>query len=168
MELIELGFGLIGGRIKINEDSRGSFTRLFDLSDFPNFNGVKQSSFSTNTLAGTFRGIHFQEGESAENKVLVCLSGSVFDAVVNISQPDNFTFFELGPEKDMQVLYIPKEFAHGFITLEPNTNLIYFIDQFYDSESSRGFRWNDPKIQIPWPITPRVISERDSGFVDIK
>ncbi|MBL4818473.1 MAG: dTDP-4-dehydrorhamnose 3,5-epimerase family protein, partial [Deltaproteobacteria bacterium] len=112
------------------------------------------------------RGMHYQVGPSAEDKLVSCLAGKIFDVAIDIrpKSPSYRRWFgvELSSESH-GALYVPKGFAHGFITLADNTLVHYQISNYFDQNLQRGLCWDDPAIGIRWPIEPHVISERDLG-----
>ena len=118
-------------------DNRGSFSRLFCVNDYgevAKFFSVRQVNFSQTTKAGTIRGLHFQDKPKSEDKIVFCLSGSVWDVVVNVEEADqdylNWSATVLD-SKDGNGIFIPKGYAHGFQSLEPDTMLIYFHSEDY-------------------------------------
>lgn len=152
------------------EDERGSFVRLYTRDTFASW-GISvdfaQCSVSNNPLRGTLRGMHYQEGVHAENKLVWCLAGRILDVIVDI-RPESKTAWhwfasELAPSGP--VLYVPRGFAHGFQTLNPNSVVQYHISEPYRPDAARGLRWDDPILGIPWPIRPPVaVSERDLSW----
>lgn len=149
-------------------DSRGSFMRTWDVSAQPNFFEINQSSITHNPKAGTLRGMHYQAEPYAENKVVVCVSGKVHDVVLDL-RVDSPTFglnssFEIGPNSTYVGLFIPAGCAHGYLTLEDHSTLLYFMDKSYSEEHSRGVLWNDAKFSIYWPSTPILLTERDANW----
>ena len=169
MKLVELQItGIFGILEKIKEDSRGAFSRVWDknlvLSNFE----LNQASLVTNPLPGTLRGLHYQSEPFSENKIIECVTGKVFDVIIDMRKNSN-TYgkhleLEIGPRSLYVGLYIPKGFAHGYLTIEPNSTLIYFMDKSYSPEHSKGILWNDPKLTINWPQPPALISERDLNW----
>ena len=151
-------------------DSRGKFTRLFGedeiaLAGRP-MKAVHVNS-STSSQAGTLRGLHFQYPPFAEAKLVTCVSGSVWDVGVDLrpDSPTKFQWFglELTPGNGLGLL-IPEGFGHGFITLEPNTTLVYVVSQRYAPQSESGVRFDDPAINVEWPIKPMVLSDKDVAW----
>ncbi len=154
--------------IEPHEDERGFFARTSCLEEFERhgLNGVfHQCSISYNRAMGTLRGLHFQAPPHEEAKLVRCTRGQVFDVIVDIRQggPTVGQWFgiELSADK-RNALYIPEGFAHGFITLEAETEVFYQISKAFVAAAARGIRWNTPQIGIDWPLVPTVISERDS------
>ena len=150
-------------------DERGGFVRHFCAGSFADA-GVEfhpdQISQSMNTLTGTLRGLHFQHAPAAETKHVRCLAGAMWDVAVDI-RPDSPTYLgwfgtELRPE-NARGLLIPKGFAHGFLTLADNTEILYATDYPWTKEAEGGLRWDDPAIGIEWPGEPVVLSDRDRG-----
>ena len=153
-----------------SEDERGSFYRIWDKKIFQE-NGLNdnlvQISISFNKKKGTLRGMHFQKKPFEEAKIVRCTKGKIFDVVIDL-RPESKTFmnwasFELD-SNESKILYIPEGFAHGFQTLEDNTELVYQISNWYSPEHASGLRWNDNKFQINWPIQNPIISKKDLTF----
>ena len=126
-----------------------------------------QDNHSLSAQKGTVRGLHYQEEPMAQTKLLRVLTGSVYDVAVDIRR-DSPTFGKwvgvtLSGENRQQIL-IPKGFAHGFCTLEPNTQIHYKVDAYYSAAHDRGIRWNDSAIGIDWPVTEAeaVLSAKDA------
>ncbi len=144
------------------EDHRGSFVRTFCSRELDM--NVACSYLATNHVAGTLRGMHCQREPYAEDKLVRCVVGSIFDVAVDL-RPDSSTYRKwFGIELSSaypRSLYIPKGFAHGFISLEDNTVIQYHVSNFYVPQADYGVRWDDPAIGIRWPINPKVISQRD-------
>lgn len=148
-------------------DERGHFARTFCELEFAS-NGLAthfpQRSTSFNLRSGTVRGLHFQAAPHGETKIVRCTRGRVFDVIVDL-RPNSPTFRawhgeELGPERVL-ALYIPDGCAHGFQTLEDNSEVYYEITPPYVASASRGVRYDDPEIAIAWPRSCAVIGERD-------
>lgn len=153
-----------------HEDERGFFARVFCVSEFrahdlaSNFVQVNNSLTATK---GTLRGMHYQLPPKAETKVVRCIRGAFWDVVLDLREgsPTFGRWFgtELSAE-NRRMMYAPKGFAHGFITLTGNTEALYFVDEFYAPEQERGIHWNDPEFKIEWPVEPVVISEKDDKW----
>ena len=147
------------------EDERGFLVRVFDSVEiFPDFD-VVQASYVENPIKGTLRGLHFQSGGHAENKIIQCIKGSIFDVQVDL-RPNSHTFKKshsiiLGPDEKFQGIFIPKNCAHGYITLEKNSNLIYLMDNKYSIEDSHGLNWDNEEVEINWPLDPVIVSKKD-------
>jgi dTDP-4-dehydrorhamnose 3,5-epimerase len=148
-------------------DERGFFARFFCENEFK-IHGldpkVAQANFSLSKDKGTLRGLHYQLPPYEETKLVRCLSGSLYDVILDIRRdsPTFGRFFGavLTPE-NRTMMYVPRGFAHGFITLEPDTEILYLVSAPYSKEHERGIRFDDPAFNIEWPAAPAVISERD-------
>jgi dTDP-4-dehydrorhamnose 3,5-epimerase len=128
-------------------------------------------NFSFNIRKGTFRGLHFQAPPYEETKLIRCSSGKVFDVALDLRK-DSTTYLkyfscELSQENRMMVL-IPEGFAHGFITLEDNSELVYSHTQFYNPSADRGVRYNDESLDIKLPVAITSISEKDKNYPPLK
>jgi dTDP-4-dehydrorhamnose 3,5-epimerase len=150
-----------------HEDERGFFARTFcrrELGERGLATGIVQASTSFNCRRGTVRGMHYQVAPDAEAKLVRCTRGALFDAVVDLREtsPTRGRHFAvvLSAEAGNQ-LYVPPGLAHGFQTLEDETEVHYLISAFFAPESARGFRYDDPEVAIPWPEPVTAISERD-------
>jgi dTDP-4-dehydrorhamnose 3,5-epimerase len=149
-------------------DERGSFSRTYCRDEFA-AQGIDfvpvQISRSTNQRTGTLRGLHFQASPRPEAKLVSCIRGSAYDVAVDLraSSPTHgrWIAIELRGERALS-LYIPPGCAHGFQTLEDDTELIYLISELYEPSLQRGIRWDDPYLAIQWPAAKeRIVSERD-------
>ncbi|HEY6770498.1 MAG TPA: dTDP-4-dehydrorhamnose 3,5-epimerase [Candidatus Sulfotelmatobacter sp.] len=155
-------------------DERGFFARSWCEREFEDQGlnpRLSQCNVSFNLQAATLRGLHYQAAPFAEAKVVRCTSGGIYDVAVDL-RPESGTFRQwLGitlTASNRKMLYIPEGFAHGFITLEDNTEVHYQMSEFYAPESARGVRWNDPAFRVEWPMQPQVISERDRTYPDFE
>lgn len=152
------------------EDERGFFARTWCKKQFAeNFLETEfvQSSLSFNRKKGTIRGIHYQIAPHEEVKLVSCNKGSIFDVVVDLrldSPTYRKWFATILTSKNKRTLYIPKGCAHGFQTLEDNTEVLYQISEFHFPEYARGILWNDPLIKIEWPLDKTLISCKDQSF----
>ncbi len=153
-------------------DDRGWFARTFCEKEFAE-HGLQthfaQTMVSVNAKRGTLRGMHYQLAPHAELKLVRCASGAFWDVVLDL-RPGSSTFgqwfgIELTAES-RTALYIPRGFAHGFITLADNTEATYMTHGVYTPALERGVRWNDPRFAIDWPIQPEVMADRDRNFPD--
>lgn len=161
--------GLIEIEATPHTDARGSFARAFCIEEFReagiDFQPV-QTSLSTNCSAFTLRGLHFQRPPFAEAKLVRAVSGRAFDVAVDLRPGATYGRWhgiELCASR-MNAVFIPKGFAHGFLTLEPETTLLYQITPAHMSGHSAGIRWDDKELSIAWPEVPRVISQADSAL----
>ncbi|EMI55784.1 dTDP-4-dehydrorhamnose 3,5-epimerase [Rhodopirellula sallentina] len=148
-------------------DQRGFFARTWCQREFTEFgldSDLVQCSVSFNRNAGTLRGMHFQTAPHEETKLVRCTRGSILDVIVDLRKKSK-TFgvhecFELNAENHRSV-YIPKGFAHGFQTLEPESEVFYQMAHYYHAESAAGFHYKDLTIGIAWPIEASCVSEKD-------
>jgi dTDP-4-dehydrorhamnose 3,5-epimerase len=155
-------------------DSRGWFIESFSAARFAEW-GIAgdwcQDNHSLSRLAGTLRGLHFQHEPHAQAKLVRCLRGRIFDVAVDV-RPQSPTFkqwigVELSADSDLQLL-VPKGYAHGFLTLEPDCEVAYKVDAHYAPEADAGIAWNDPELAIEWPLpaglaTPHL-SDKDAAL----
>jgi dTDP-4-dehydrorhamnose 3,5-epimerase len=155
-------------------DDRGFFARAFCRNEFAEFDLAAQFVQVNNSLSvdrATLRGMHYQLSPHAETKLVRCVRGALWDCILDL-RPDSLTFGrwhgeELSAE-NRRMLYVPKGFAHGFITLEPDTEAFYFVDEFYAPDFERGVRWDDPAFAIRWPIEPKFLSDKDRDQRDFQ
>lgn len=156
----------------IFRDERGFFARSWtqrELTD-PEFARMVESNISFSAKRGTLRGLHFQVAPHAQAKMVRCTRGSIYDVIIDL-RPQSPTFkqwvgVELSAE-NRRTLCVPRDFAHGFQTLEDNTELFYQVSDFYAPETAGGVRWNDPAFRIDWPETgERIIIARDREYPD--
>jgi dTDP-4-dehydrorhamnose 3,5-epimerase len=155
------------------KDERGYFARMFCANEFSAHGlraTVEQASISFNAKRGTLRGLHFQYPPAAETKYVRCTKGAVFDVIIDL-RPDSPTYLEhvsvVLSAGNGRGLYVPKRFAHGFITLEDDTELSYFISESHTPNAEGGLRYDDPMLRIDWPLPVRVISPRDTAWSSI-
>lgn len=151
-------------------DERGFFARVFCQREFEAHGidfDIVQCSISHNKAKGTLRGMHYQVAPKAEAKLMRCTKGAIYDVIIDM-RPDSLTYckwmaVELTSE-NRKMVYVPEGFAHGFQTLEANTEVFYQMNEFYAREYAKGVRWNDPAFSIKWPIKTAVISEKDKTY----
>jgi len=153
-----------------NEDFRGFFSETYNrqsLSDAGIALEFVQDNQVNSPLKGTVRALHFQLPPCAQAKLVRVSRGTIFDVALDLRK-DSATFGRhvsaVISAKDRNQIFVPIGFAHGYCTLEPDTEVLYKTSQFYSPDHERGVFWNDPALGIPWPIDPgsAVISERDS------
>ena len=171
MKLIETsleGCSLI--ELRSDHDSRGSFTRGFDQSEFREFglpDQVEYTAEAINHAAFTLRGLHFQSPRAPEPKLVRCIRGVIFDVVVDIRRASptfgQWQSIRLEADDHMALLIQPG-FAHGYLTLASTSVVAYHLFAPYVADEQRGINWCDPDLAIDWPASPRVISERDRNF----
>lgn len=162
--------GLAVLHFEVHEDSRGSFSRTYcrealAAAGLP-FELV-QANLSRNPTRHTLRGLHFQHPPHQETKIIVCVRGRIWDVAVD-ARPGSPTFgewrgFDL-PAGGGRGLYLAAGLAHGFLTLEPDSDVHYLTDAAYTPHASAGISWRDPALAIDWPAEPAVISERDQAL----
>lgn len=157
-----------------HEDARGTFARIWCARE-ATANGLEpriaQASLSSNRERGTLRGLHYQRPPHAEVKVVRCVRGAVFDVALDLRK-NSPTFrrwvgVELSAENN-RALYIPEGCAHGFMTLEPNSEILYQMSSFYEPDAGAGVRWDDSAFGIGWPLPVSVIGPRDAGWSDFR
>lgn len=158
--------------VQKKEDERGFFGRAWCRNEFNQYQlktDFVQHNISFNTRKGTLRGMHYQKEPFQEAKLIRCTKGSIFDVIIDLRQDSptykQYSCFVLSQDDHME-LYIPEGFAHGFITLEDNSEVMYLMSQYYHPDAAAGIRWNDEQFNIPWPIKPLVISTRDASYPD--
>ena len=155
-------------------DERGFFARTWDIEKFKELNlksDIVHCNISFTKIKGTIRGMHYQITPFEESKIIRCTKGKIFDVLIDLRK-DSSTYkncegFELSSENH-DMVYVPEGFAHGFQSLEEDTEIFYQVSQFYSPESERGIRWNDPTFKIKWPLENKIISEKDSNWSDFK
>jgi dTDP-4-dehydrorhamnose 3,5-epimerase len=153
--------------LDIKKDERGWFSRIFCRNEFSEIGHTKewvQINHSTSKYCGTIRGLHFQKSPCEEIKLVRCISGKIFDVIVDF-RANSETYLkwvsvELSAD-NKKMLYIPEGFAHGFQTLSDNVEIIYHHTEFYSPENEGGVRYNDPVLKINWPLPLSYISDRD-------
>lgn len=164
--------GVVMVDIEPRTDQRGAFARLhcpdeFSAAGHP-FEPV-QTSLSRNPQAGTLRGLHYQPAPHAEVKLVRCVRGRIFDVAVDLrpGSPTHrrWTAAELSAENG-RALLVPEGVAHGFLTLEPDSDVLYQIAPGHQPGHEAGVRWDDPAFAIAWPAAPRLISPRDAAYAD--
>jgi dTDP-4-dehydrorhamnose 3,5-epimerase len=155
-------------------DLRGSFTRLFGEDEIRNAGRptkIVHVNTSTSTEAGTLRGIHYQYPPCAETKIVACTSGAIWDVGVDLrpNSPTRFQWYgkTLTPSNGLSMV-IPEGFGHAFITLESNSTAVYAITALYKPEFESGLRFDDPNLNIDWPIAPKIVSEKDLRWGSIE
>lgn len=153
-------------------DYRGFFARTWCQKEFEAYGlnpRLVQCSLSFNKTQGTLRGMHYQVAPHEEAKLVRCIRGAIYDVIIDL-RPESPTFKQhigvILSAENYKTLYIPEGFAHGFLTLEDNTEVFYQMSEFYHPESTRGVRWNDPTFGIHWLTEVKVIAERDCHYPD--
>lgn len=162
--------GVFEIHIEAKPDERGFFARTWCQKEFESqglAGRLVQCSLSFNTKKGTLRGLHYQAAPYEETKLIRCSQGAIYDVVLDL-RPKSPAFkawiaVELTAEK-RNIIYVPQGCAHGFLTLENGSEVIYQMSEFQHAQSARGVRWDDPAFQIKWPGKVEVISERDRNY----
>lgn len=157
----------------VHQDSRGQFTRLFaeeGLAAVGRPTHAQHINTSTSVLAGTLRGIHFQYPPYAEAKIVACTAGAIWDVGVDL-RPGSTTRFQwfgtkLTPSNGLSMV-IPEGFGHAFLTMEPNSTAVYVVSTIYALDHESGIRFDDPTLNINWPIRPSVLSMKDRSWAPI-
>ena len=156
------------------EDARGLFARTWCRREFEAHGletRIAQCSTSFNKRKGTLRGMHYQVPPAAETKIVRCTRGSMYDVIIDLC-PESPTFTRhftvVLTAENRKMLYVPTGFAHGFQTLDDDTEVLYQISEFYSPDHSRGVRWDDPAFGIRWPDDDRTIVERDLAYPDFR
>lgn len=156
------------------EDPRGFFARTWcqKEAEARGLNPrIVQCSVSFNKSTGTLRGLHYQIAPCQESKLVRCTMGAVYDAIIDL-RPASPTFTRhIGivlSAENRRMLYVPEGFAHGFQTLEDDSEVFYQISEFYSRAHSRGVRWDDPAFGIVWPLAPTVMSDADRRHPDFR
>ena len=152
------------------EDERGFFARTFCQKEFE-AHGLNpkmvQCNISYNKHKGTLRGMHYQAAPMAEAKLVRCTRGAIYDVIIDLRHESptycQWLAEELSTENS-RMTYIPEGFAHGFQTLEDDTEVFYQMSEFYSPEHARGVRWDDPVFGIEWPLNTKIISEKDNNY----
>jgi dTDP-4-dehydrorhamnose 3,5-epimerase len=152
------------------DDARGFFARAFCQKEFA-AHGLKpvvaQCNCSYNHRLGTMRGMHYQLPPAAETKLVRCTRGAIWDVIVDL-RSDSPTYLQhVGvelTEHNRRQLYVPEMFAHGYLTLTPNAEVVYQVGEFYTPGYERGIRYDDAALGIDWPIRVQVLSEKDASW----
>ncbi len=153
------------------EDERGFFARTFCRKEFEAHGlsvDIAQCNISYNIHKGTLRGMHYQSPQG-EAKLVRCTKGAIFDVIVDLRSGSSTFLKHIAvelTEQNRRMLYIPENFAHGFLTLEDHTEVHYQMSEFYIPENSCGARWNDPAFGINWPAEVKIITEKDRTYPD--
>jgi dTDP-4-dehydrorhamnose 3,5-epimerase len=154
----------------VHKDHRGFFMESFCQYWFKEKNidvNFIQDNHSLSADKGVLRGLHFQLPPRTQTKLIRVIHGAVFDVIVDLRKESptyrQWQSFELSNANEL-MLFIPKGFAHGFCTIMPNTEFMYKVDEYYSPEHEGGIQWNDPLLNIPWPIAKPILSERDKKW----
>lgn len=164
--------GVVVVDIEARTDERGAFARLHCPDEFAAAGHPfepAQTSLSRNPRAGTLRGLHYQPAPHGEVKLVRCVRGRIFDVAVDL-RPGSPTHRRWAAAElsaaNGRALLIPEGVAHGFLTLEPDTDVLYQIAPKYEPGHEAGVRWDDPAFAVDWPAAPQLISPRDAAYPD--
>lgn len=154
-------------------DDRGFFARMFCANEFSGQGLVDRFVQINNSLTGkkgTVRGLHYQLPPDSEVKLMRCIRGAIFDVVVDLRAGSDTFGKWFGAEltaENRVMMYVPRGFAHGFVTLTDDVEIIYPVSAVYAPGSERGLRWNDPALGIDWPVDVVEVSEKDRSWPDL-
>jgi dTDP-4-dehydrorhamnose 3,5-epimerase len=155
-------------------DDRGFFARMFCENEFSEAGletNFVQVNNSLTAKRGTLRGLHYQLPPASEVKVVRCVRGALWDVIVDI-RPGSSSYGKwYGTEltaENRRMMYVPRGFAHAFLTLRDDTEAIYLVSAFYAPDRERGLRWDDSAIGVDWPEKPTEISEKDAAWPDLE
>jgi dTDP-4-dehydrorhamnose 3,5-epimerase len=151
----------------VHEDNRGFFMESYNAHSMAD-HGIPmifvQDNHSLSVEAGVIRGMHYQLNPKAQTKLIRVIAGAIYDVVVDIREGSptygQWEGFELSADNKHQLL-VPSGFAHGFCTLQPNTEVLYKVDELYSPAHDRGILWNDPALGIRWPTEEPILSDKD-------
>ena len=153
-------------------DDRGFFARTWCAREFAEHGlgtTLAQCNISFNAHKGTLRGMHWQAAPFEEAKLVRCSAGAIYDVIVDLRPGSPAYLQHVGVELTAErgnMLYVPEGLAHGFLTLEPATEVFYQMSEFYTPEAARGIRYDDPLFGIVWPAPVAMIAERDATYPD--
>lgn len=153
-----------------HRDARGWFSRFFCQDELASLNGgrtIQQVNASHTQARGTIRGLHHQLPPRAEDKAVRCIRGRVFDVMVDL-RIGSATFGQwhatVLDASELNMVYIPRGFTHGFQTLEDDCELLYLHTEFHAPDAEAGYRFDSPSLGIKWPLAPTDLSQRDQGL----
>ena len=166
--------GVLVVELDRHEDERGFFARSFCEREFREHglaDRFVQANVSYNRRRNTLRGLHYQAEPKPEPKLVRCTRGRIFDVAVDLRADSpsycGWVGVELS-EANRAGLYVPPGCAHGFLTLEDGSEVLYLMGAEYDPALARGVRWDDPAFSVVWPASPEVISARDAAYLDLR
>jgi dTDP-4-dehydrorhamnose 3,5-epimerase len=149
-------------------DKRGYFLRDFCKKELNKIKfNIKQSNISNNVKKYTLRGFHYQRRPFEENKIITCISGEFLNICIDLRKKSKtyLQFFKKKlNERSHQSLYVPRGFANAYLTLKPNTKILYYMSQYYNPKYASGIKYDDPYFSINWPFKPNVISKKDLNY----
>lgn len=154
-------------------DDRGFFARQFCAREFAAHDLPTQFVQANDSLSiqkHTLRGMHYQQPEVAETKLVRCIRGALYDVIIDMrsASATYCQYYGVTLSADNRLMLVaPKGFAHGFLTLEENSEALYLVDEYYSQTEELGVRWDDPTIGIEWPAPPALISDKDAHIPDL-
>jgi dTDP-4-dehydrorhamnose 3,5-epimerase len=162
--------GVLVGSFEPVRDERGAFERMWDATALAEHGidpQLAQCSLARNDMAGTLRGLHWQDDPDGETKVVRCVRGAIFDVAADVRR-DSPTFGAWFGVRlhaaGNEMLIVPPGCAHGYVTLEDASDVAYWISVPYRPSAARGVRYDDPRLAIDWPVVPRAVSARDRAL----
>jgi dTDP-4-dehydrorhamnose 3,5-epimerase len=164
--------GVFQIHLEANVDDRGFFARSWCQKEFQRHalnDQIVQCSVSFSKKKGTLRGMHYQAAPYPETKVVSCTKGAIYDVVIDLRRASTAYRHWVGVQltaADRNMIYVPEGCAHGFITLEDETEVLYKMSEFYHPDLAEGVRWDDPAFAVSWPVPVEVISDRDRSYPD--
>lgn len=175
MEFIETALpGAFVLKPVIHRDARGFFVETFSNKMFAD-NGIEvqfvQDNYSFSRQRGVLRGLHFQYSPHAQAKLVMAISGAIYDVIVDLRKDSPTVHQWISVEldsSDLRMLYVPRGFAHGFCTLQDNTRVLYKVDSLYAPQADGGIRWDDADLAIEWPVASPILSEKDGQLPYLK
>jgi dTDP-4-dehydrorhamnose 3,5-epimerase len=153
-------------------DERGFFARAFCQSEYRDRrlnSSVVQTNISYSKEKYTLRGFHYQVEGAEEAKSIRCIKGAILDVIIDLRKesPTYCQHYAIElTDENKAMLYVPEGFAHAFLTLKPDTEVLYMVSQFYLPDHERGIRWNDPYFNIQWPTSQPILSKKDANHPD--
>ncbi|MFN3788124.1 dTDP-4-dehydrorhamnose 3,5-epimerase [Sulfurihydrogenibium azorense] len=156
------------------QDHRGFFMESYNKKDFEEVGidiNFLQDNHSLSVQPGVLRGIHFQLNPKSQTKLVRCLKGAVYDVIVDLRKgsPTYLKWISvILTEHNKRQVIVPKGFGHAILTLVPNTEVFYKVDEYYSPQHDRSIRWNDPDLAIEWPLKDPVLSDKDSNAPFLK
>ncbi len=162
--------GCFAIELEMITDTRGWFARYYSKNEFGEIGFNKdwvQMNHSFNKVRGTLRGLHYQQKPFVENKLVRCIAGAIYDVIVDLrlKSPTFLQWYSIElSASNKKMLFIPEGFAHGFQCLTDNCEILYHHSEVYSPSSENGLRYNDPRLDIQWPMPVSVISAKDVSY----
>jgi dTDP-4-dehydrorhamnose 3,5-epimerase len=162
------GIGVKAFTIQDVHDERGTFSKILDSRSLFANHCIQEISVVRNNSCNILRGMHFQEGSYAEEKLIACLQGEIYDVLIDLrtvysESPLSYAVW-LGDKHEFQAIHVPSYFAHGYISTSETSTILYAMNKPYSPLHSSGLRWDDPHLGLSWPTSPSVVSERDKSW----